>query len=89
MAGNEALTVHPIAGFDFRVVPNGVAVTVRYYVKGDNAPPNEAQPSYVMQSLTIGLTAAQAKDTASSLERAAQLIESGPGQSDREPGHLN
>jgi hypothetical protein len=75
MAGNEALTVHPIAGFDFRVVPNGVAVTVRYYVKGDNAPPNEAQPSYVVQSLTIGLTSSSSKRhcelvrTSSSIDR--------------------
>lgn len=80
MSGQEVkITVHPIAGFDFRMVPDGVAVTVRYYAKVDAAAPNEIQFSNVKQALTVGLTAAQAKDLASSLQRAAQMIESRAG----------
>jgi hypothetical protein len=73
------ITVHPIAGVDFRMVPDGVAITIRYYAKTDAAPPNEVQFSSVEQSLTVGLTAAQVKDIASSLLRAAQMIESRAG----------
>jgi hypothetical protein len=86
MAEKEtAIIVHPIAGLDFRIVPNGVAMTVRYYAKVDAAPDDEAQPSFTTEALTVGLTAAQAKDVANSLQRAAQMIESNPEQSTKPP----
>src|SRR5579864_8486713 len=61
------------SGFDFRMVPNGVAVTIRYYIKAETEAPDDDQ--FIEQSLTVGITAAQAKDLANSFERAVQLIE--------------
>jgi hypothetical protein len=76
MTGQEIkkITVHPIAGVDFQIVPQGVAMTIRYYTPegGDAA-------SASMQGLTVGLTAAQATDVASSLQRAAQMIQARSG----------
>lgn len=82
MAINEAsTTVHPIAGFDFQMVPGGVLMRVRYYTDVEAAPDKEApRPSHTMESVTVGLTASQAKDVANSLQRAAQLIESSSSQ---------
>jgi hypothetical protein len=73
MSGQEIkkITVHPIAGIDFQMVPQGVAVTIRYYGQDGT---DVATSS--MQSLTVGLTAAQALDVAGSLQRAAQMIQS-------------
>ena len=57
MAETEPKTiVHPIAGFDFRMVPNGVAITVRYYVKSNAVSDDAAQPNFVTQAVTVGLT---------------------------------
>ena len=81
MTGQEVktITVHPIAGADFRIVPPGVAVTVRYYVKTEGTAPDEVQFSNTVQTLTFGLTATQATDLANSLQRAAQIIQSRTG----------
>jgi hypothetical protein len=80
MTGAEdKIIVHPIAGLDFRIVPQGVAMTVRYYVQAKGAGANEAQFTSAMQALTVGLTATQATELASSLQRAAQMIQSGAG----------
>jgi hypothetical protein len=68
------IIVHPIAGFDFQIVPDAVAVTIRYYVQGGGDAKSEPK-STTMQSLTVGLTAVQATEIASSLERAAQMIQ--------------
>jgi hypothetical protein len=70
----QKIIVHPIAGFDFRIIPDGVAVTIRYYVQEGGDAKSEPK-STVMQSLTVGLTAVQATEVASSLERAAQMIQ--------------
>jgi hypothetical protein len=74
----KTITIHPIAGIDFQMVPEGVAVTVRYYApkKERDATTNEVQFSNVVQSLTVGFTADQAKVRADSFQRAAQMIES-------------
>jgi hypothetical protein len=79
MTGQEIknTTVYPIAGVDFHIVPRGVAVTIRYYVQeGGNA---ATEASQALRSLSVGLTEAQATDVASSLQRAAQIIQSRPG----------
>ena len=73
------IIVHPIAGLDFQIIPQGVAMTVRYYAQAKDARGNEAQFTSVMQALTVGLTATQAEEVASSLQRAAQMIESRTG----------
>jgi hypothetical protein len=79
-AMTEKITVHPIAGVDFKIVPKGVALTIRYYVKEMSAAAtNERQASFATQSLTVGLTATQATDIASSLQRAVQMIQSDTG----------
>jgi hypothetical protein len=75
MAEQHIITVHPIAGVDFRMLPEAVAVTVRYYAKMEGSPSDKAQFSNVVQAVTISLTAAQAKEIASSLERAAQMLQ--------------
>jgi hypothetical protein len=69
------IIVHPIAGVDFRMVPNGVAMTLRYYVKSGSSPSDEAKPNYTSESVTVGLTAIQAGEIAASLQRAVQIIE--------------
>jgi len=61
-----------------------MAMTVRYCVKTDAAQTDQAQSSFTTQALTVGLTAAQANEVASSLQRAAQLIESGPDRNDKQ-----
>jgi hypothetical protein len=73
------IIVHPIAGLDFQIIPQGLAMTVRYYAQAKDARENEAQFSSAMQALTVGLTATQATDLASSLQRAAQMIQSRTG----------
>jgi hypothetical protein len=74
----KKVTIQPLAGVDFRivphVVPHGVAVTIRYFVQG--AGDSVMNESFTAQSLTVGLTAAQATDVASSLQRAAHMIQS-------------
>jgi hypothetical protein len=68
------IVVHPINGFDFRIIPQGVAVTVRYL----SAVASADGPKFGsnVESLTVGLTGVQARELASSLERAAAIIES-------------
>jgi hypothetical protein len=76
MTGAECkIIIHPIAGLDFRIVPHGLAMTIRYYVQADDAAANQN----AMQALTVGLTAAQAIELAGSLQRAAQMIEAQAG----------
>jgi hypothetical protein len=72
---NKKIIVHPIAGVDFQIVPDGVAITIRYYTQEEGDAQSERPPS-LMQSLTVGLTATQSIEVANSLERAAQLIQS-------------
>jgi hypothetical protein len=78
MTEQVKITVHPIAGIDFRMVHDGVAVTIRYYAKADSATPNGAQFSTKEQAVTVGFTATQAKELADSFQRAAQMIENRP-----------
>ena len=68
------IIVHPIAGLDFQIIPQGLAMTVRYYAQTTDPRENEAKFSTVTQALTVGLTATQATDLASALQRAAQII---------------
>jgi|HubBroStandDraft_2_1064218.scaffolds.fasta_scaffold1104347_1 hypothetical protein len=73
----KKITVNPIAGVDFLIIPQGVALTIRYYAQeAGAAATNEREKTSSMQSLTVGLTAAQATEIASSLQRAAQMIQS-------------
>jgi hypothetical protein len=72
------IIVHPIAGFDFRILPNGVAVTIRY-VDGVAAPTDQEELKEAIQTLTVGLTATQATELAHELRRAAEMIQSRTG----------
>jgi hypothetical protein len=58
----KKVTIQPLAGVDFRIVPHGVAVAIRYFVQG--AGDSVMNESFTAQSLTVGLTAAQAIDVA-------------------------
>jgi hypothetical protein len=78
MTEQITITVHPIAGVDFRMIPDGVAVTIRYYSKADNMTAEDVQFSSTVQTVTVGFTAAQAKELASSFERAATMIQTRP-----------
>jgi hypothetical protein len=74
-AAEGKIIIQPIAGLDFRIVPHGLAMTIRYYVQADDAAANQN----AVQALTVGLTAAQAIELASSLQRAAQMIQAQAG----------
>lgn len=74
--------VHAIAGFDFRMVPRGVAMTVRYYIEATSSSDEEVKFRQATQALTVGLNAAQIKDLANSLQRAVQILESNSVQDD-------
>lgn len=78
MTEQVTIMVHPIAGVDFRIIPDGVAVTIRYYMRAENATANDVQFGNTVQAVTVGFTAAQAKELASSFERAATMVEARP-----------
>jgi hypothetical protein len=71
----DKIIIQPIAGLDFQIIPHGLAMTIRYYVQVDDA----AASQNAMQALTVGPTAAQAIELASSLKRAAQMIQAQAG----------